>query len=232
MPEQLRLQINKLKRYACFTAILLCALFILIGLEIEAFRLSASASVKTVFFIMITICAILLICMQLIKKRQKPQIAHQISVRCTNKDALIALLHATQVSDETYLVMLDKENCRLRILVQYISKFDRERLAKQRNAANKKINAQYRVKTDLPFHDALKRMRINLVVCETMSEPLLNWVQRDAANLLSRTESVLNAAIILEQGILLFPHCQYGPTYIEIKKYALAAESLCTLLTV
>lgn len=228
MPNPLEIRIKNLKKHTLLISLTGWFLVILIGLEIEAFLLNASAQIKLIIFALIAVCSIILIYLGSVKP--PPITTHQIPILCTKKDSLITSLNAGQILDDAYIVFQNINTFKLRMLIQFIPQFDKDILAIQRKKANRKINMQCHVKSNQPFHDALKMLRINLVVCEDLSDPVLRWVEHDTANLLSRNESIIQAAVILKQGVLLFPDCPHGLTYIEIKKYELAAKLLCSLL--
>lgn len=228
MPNELRIRIKKRKIRAALITTLGLFLAILIGLEIEAFIRYANIQIKVVIGVLVLICLMILI--YLVSAKQSLVTLHQIQISYANKESLITSFNANQIMDDAYIVFQKKDNLRLRLLLQFIPRFDKEVLAKQRKNANKMINKQYNIKGNLPLYDALKMLRINLVICEEMSDSVLHWVERDTAKLMGRNESIINAAVVIKQGMLLFPDCPHGATYIEIRKYELAAKTLCSSL--
>lgn len=231
MPNQMKLRIKSLKQYSCLLGCFSWVLVIFVGLEIQAFLFSANTSVKLVILLLIILSLVVVLFLEVWKKKQGPGEIYKIKISCTDRESLITSSNSIPICENANVIMLSKDKYKIRILLQFISIFDANILGKQRKVANRMINKQYRISSDLPMHDALKMLRINLVVCDEVSDSTYRWVERDTAHLLSRNESIVNAAIILNQGILLFPDCLPGPTYIEIKKYELAATILCSLFT-
>ena len=228
MPNELKKQIKNRKTRSALITTLGLFLAILIGLEIEAFVQSANIQIKVVLGVLALICLMIWIC--LFSAKQSSVTLHQIQISYVNKESLIAAFNANQIMDDTYIVFRKKDDLRLRMLLQFIPRFDKEVLAKQRKNANKIINKQYNIKGNLPLYDALKMLRINLVICEEMSDSVLHWVERDTAKLMGRNESIINAAVVIKQRMLLLPDCPHGATYIEIRKYELAVKILCSSL--
>lgn len=228
MPNELKKQIKNLKIRAVLITSLGIFLAILVGLEIEAFILYANAQIKVVIGVLILICLIIMIYLISAKQSQIP--SHQIHISYANKESLITSFNASQIMDDAYIVFQKKDDLRLRLLLQFIPQFDKDILAKQRKKANRMINTQYNIQENLPLYDALKMLRINLVICEEMSNSVLLWVERDTAKLMGRNESIINAAVVLKQGLLLIPKCPHGATYLDIRKYELAAKTLCSTL--
>lgn len=229
MPDRLKVRIRNLKIYSLLSSLLWWFLVVFFGLEIEAFLSSAGLLTKSVLFILILICFILIRVVGSAKKKLAPKEVYQIEIPPTNKEYFISSNNAVPVCEDTYVILRNEGKYKVRILIQFAPKFDSNFLTKQRKTANRIINKRYNIQSNLPLHDALKMLRINVVVCDEISDNARKWVERNTELLLSRSESIVNAAAFANQGTILFPDCPSGLTYNEILKYELAARTLCSL---
>ena len=82
------------------------------------------------------------------------------------------------------------------------------------------------------MHEVLKRMRINLVVCDSMNGHAETWVQRNAVHLLDRNESIVNAVLCQNEQNLLLPAILDGLSLPQLRKYQGAVELLTGSLAV
>lgn len=69
-------------------------------------------------------------------------------------------------------------------------------------------------------------MCINLVVCGQENMDVLSWLQRDPVHLLERNESIVNAAVCLEEQVLLLPAVLDSLNLAQVRKYRSAVELL------
>ena len=97
---------------------------------------------------------------------------------------------------------------------------------KQRKRINRSVNAQYGVSTKVSIYEAGKRLRINLIVCDTDSEELHAWCGSKVSYLFDRTESVLSAVIIMDERKLVFPACAGELSVAQVQCYESAAMLL------
>lgn len=229
MPDRLKLRISNLKNLSLISSVLWWLLVIFLGLEIEAFLSFASLFAKSVLLVLILICLSLIFCIESFKKKLGPKEVHQIKISSINKEYFISSNNAVPVYEDTYVILRNEGKYKMRILIQFVSRFDSNLLTSHRKIANHNINKKYNMQNNLPLHDALKMLRINLVICDEMSDDARKWVGRNTELLLSRNESIVNAAAFLNQETFIFPDCLSGLTYNEIIKYELAANTLCSL---
>ena len=138
---------------------------------------------------------------------------------------------ATEVCDGAYISFQKHGKLTFRILIQYFPYYDKEKISKQRKKANQQINQAYHIKAEAPLFETLQTARINLIVCEEISDELIKWVECNTEKLLSRNESIINAAVVTKENIMLFPDCLHGPSYVEVNKYEAASRILCNSLS-
>ena len=158
---------------------------IFLGLEIEAFFSSASPPVKSVLAIMILLCIFLIFCAESVKKKPESKEVYQIRIEPTDKEYFASSNDAAPVCEDAYVILRNEGKYKVRILMQFAPEFDSNSLTKQRKTANRIINKKYNIQSNLPLHDALKMLRINLVVCDEMSEDACKWVGSNTELLLS-----------------------------------------------
>ena len=149
---------------------------------------------------------------------------------CLYRRWYLSFLFLAKVCDGAYVSFRKYGKTSLRILIQWVPDCGQEEILTQRKKANRRINQAYPVKAEAPLFDALRMARVNLIVCEDLSDELIRRVERDTEKMLGRNESIINAAIALKDKTMVFPDCLHGPSYIEIQKYEAAAKTLCNSL--
>lgn len=229
MPYQLAHRIHELKKYAGFDLTIVCFLMILIGLEIEA-CLYRRWYLSFLFLSMICVCLLTLFVLSCLKKKQNFRQVYRIPVDFDNMDSIVCAFSAAKVCDGAYVSFRKYGKTTLRILIQWVPDCEQEQISAQRKKANRLINQAYPVKAEAPLFDALRMARVNLIVCDDLSDELIRRVERDTEKMLGRNESIINAAIALKDKTIVFPDCLHGPSYIEIQKYEAAAKTLCNSL--
>lgn len=230
MPYQLAHRIHELKKYAGLDLIIACLLIILIGLEIEA-CMYGRWYLSFVFLSMICVCLLTLLVLSYLKKKQNLRQVYRIPVDCENLDSVVCVFSAAKVCDGAYVSFRKYGKHTLRILIQCVPGCGQKQISTQRKKANRLINQTYHVKAEAPLFDALRMVRVNLIVCDALSEELIRRVERDTEKKLSRNESIINAAIAVKDKTMVFSDCLHGPSYIEIQKYEAAARTLCNSLS-
>lgn len=218
----------------------ICAIFELICIigaivtSALCFEVLCYGSNKYVSIPLLCISVVFGICIYFVSRISKRIVSsfrfYKINIRYTSLDDIINALSAEDVCNEGYVSFhaINKFSCR--VLVQYIAQFSKNIVSKQRKKLNQSINLKYNVNSNMSIFEALSKFRINIIVCENANEELYKYINSNVSHLLSRNESILQVAIILDESVLLFPNCPSGLSVNQISRYKAAANLLCDLL--
>lgn len=116
-----------------------------------------------------------------------------------------------------------------RVLVLECDDFDAQRLRDNRRRANQTINQMYHIGQEISISDSYTQFRLNLVLAARDNGELRSWVSAQPEHLLQRAEPIVQAAIVREQGVLLFPALHQWVTPAEALVYETAAKLLTEL---
>lgn len=159
------------------------------------------------------------------KKLAADKDPYRVSLPEMTKDMIIARMGATEVVTNGYAATQRWDKYSLRIALQFTDRFDREHISQQRKQLNSKYNRSYGVKRAVSMFDALKMIRINLIVCEEENDELVKYL-RTAQQTVFRNEIIVPAAVILGEQVLLYPNCVAGLMVNQVNRYAAVAEYL------
>ena len=95
--------------------------------------------------------------------------------------------------------------------------------------ANKLSNQKYHLDSNISISDSYTHFRINLLLVNHDSAELHAWVQKNPEQLLRRAEPIVQAAIVLDQEILLFPSLKEKVTPANVNVYETASKLLVDL---
>lgn len=231
MPSRLvkTIRINKLAA----SIELVCTMIILLSLGLVVETLLGGGSIQ-VIIVLCSVCAIggitIAVLSKKIKSLQKHAETHVIQLNNMSLHSITHAFAASEISNDAYIAFQTIAGISCRILIQYITQFNSSSLAQQRKKANRYVNAKYQVKSTVSMFDALSRLRINVVVCETSSPALHKYISQNATNLLYRNESVVQVAIILDEQVMLFPDCISTLSLTQVRRYQIAAHCVCNAL--
>ena len=115
MPNRMKLRIKSLKQYSCLLGCFSWVLVIFVGLEIQAFLSSANTSVKLVILLLIILSLVVVLFLEVWKKKQGPGEIYKIKISCTDREALIASCNSIPISENANVIMLSKDKYKIRI---------------------------------------------------------------------------------------------------------------------
>lgn len=157
---------------------------------------------------------------------------YRIPIAVETVDDIVKLLGAGEVAPNAFFSLFTCKNIKVRLLMLYCPVFSEEMVKKQRRTANKKINSLFSSPANEPYFEAVARHRINLVVCDNCNDELLAWVTRNPEHLMHRNESIMAAAVILQEKMLILPAFVSGDLdFKQLKKYEIACNTLSTQLS-
>ena len=156
---------------------------------------------------------------------------YTIPIYATDFESICVLLTASPIDEDGWISFRKIKKLSVRLLIQHCQQFNKKDLSSRRKTLNRQINLRFSVRQDGPADAVLKRLRVNLVVCQHSSDAAISWVGRDSVRLLSRNEAIINAVICLQTQELLFPACLDSLALGEVEKYRTAAELLINALT-
>lgn len=224
MPESFYTRIKLLKRYSVVETLgilfaVLCAIF--------AIATWKKGYVSLGFLLALVVTVGLLYWLSVDKRRKvAASEPYRIAVSKQSVQEVLAVFDAKEIAASDYVSFLYCKGVSVRLLFQIAPVFLPDALKKRKRSANRRINQIYHISDNISTWEAHSMLRVNLLVCQEESEQLLTWLQRDADRLLSRAESIINAAVFPEKGELLFPACTSDASFVELKKYQIAGEML------
>ena len=231
MPELFELRIRQMR--ICAVTELVCILMGLpvIGLLALALTAEVSLGAAAALAVAALICVVCFACCRVFIGKRRVHGTHcEIPVGIGTYEELTAAMSGTAMRENAYIAFMEQNGMKIRVLMQYAPVFNQQAFSKQRKSVNAEANKQFRISSSVSIYEAFKRLRINLVVCGEADDALLAWVNRDAYPLLHRNEAVVNAAVALGTGKLLFPVCVDHLTLLELKRYEAAARLLAEKL--
>lgn len=158
-------------------------------------------------------------------KREEPDF-YRFPISGDSFEAVATALGCERLGDQGAFCACTYQKFTIRLLVIGQEEFLPEAARAARRAANREINRRVGAPEKLDRFRAATMMRINLIVCRGENEALRKWLSRNAEQLLRRTESIVQGAVDLRQGVCILPACPYGVLVQEIEKYSAA----CALL--
>jgi len=180
------------------------------------------------FCAVITIASLvsMLYCSRFERNTDAPNALYAIPLNAMRLEDIVRILSGKKLDDDSYVSFLMSGGVTVRLYIQSMPHFIPADLVKKKKRANLLINRIYQVKTEAPLFEIASSLRITLLVCEDKNDELVRWIARDTGRLLSRAESIVNAAVVLSDGTLLFPACPFGVSPNEVKRYLVGIELL------
>lgn len=228
MPELFEEELKKRKREARLSTAAFILMVVLLGLFFMALTSPISAGWK--LGLGAAPIALFAIMWFWEKKREKHyDTPWEFSVKAGTAEKIAGWFSAEEVCPDTYFAFRGRNGISCRLLICRMDVFDSKAAASQRKKANKKINAQYGVKAEVPFWDTHKMLRTNLLLIPERTKDVIQWVNRTKITL-TRAECVVNAAYIMKDSTLLLARLGYGFTISEINRYDAAVRILLEAL--
>lgn len=225
MPDLFYKRLRRMRIYDYFETI--AVLLILGCLIIATGVISSRTSLAIVLYLIaIFISAALWLCYRKVTKSGNQQEPYFISLENISKDVIISRVNAKRIDDHSFFCIVSGGRISARTLILYDTVFDAKNMRVLRRNANSHINKICNSPSSVPLYEALTKLRINLVVAEHETDELVVWVNKNANHLMRRTEGIINAAIVLDRQMLIFPALYGAFSKIQLDKYLFSAEVL------
>ena len=223
MTEVFYQQLRRQKRHAAFSVAVFALALCLLPLALISFRrypLPAAA--------LLVACAAVCLAWHLWCQRppDAPEL-YAVRIRPNDPAVRLAACGAERICDGAYALFATDGRLHARVLALECDDFDAQRLKAIRHRANQKMNQKYHLGQQISISDSYTQFRLNLVLAARDSMELRTWVSAQPEHLLQRAEPIVQAAIVREQGMLLFPALHQWVTPAEVRVY----ETVATLLT-
>lgn len=231
MPSSLVQRIRTMKIFAVIE--LTCTIIGLIALVLGAEVILVGSGIQVgIVLLCISVCSIsAIMCLSRHIKCMETNVnAHVIQLNNMSLQSIIDAFGASVIGNKGYVAFQSIEKIDCRILIQHITHFDNSALVRQRKQLNRAINTVYQVKAKVSMYEAFSSLRINVIVCEKASPAVYKHLGQNAAKLLSRNESVVQIAIVLDEQVLLFPDCISALSLSQVRRYQIAAHCVCDAL--
>ncbi len=222
MPEEFYEQLSRQKRHAAFSVVVFVLALCLLPLTLIAFR-----RYPLLAAMLLLACAALIAAWYL-RSRRSPEVpdVYVVPILAVDPAVSLAACGAEQVSEDAQVLFATDGRLHARVLALECDDFDAQRMKAIRHRANQKLNQQYHLGQLISISDSYTQFRLNLVLAARDSGELRAWVSAQPEHLLQRAEPIVQAAIVREQGVLLFPALHQWVTPAEAHVYETAAKLL------
>lgn len=156
---------------------------------------------------------------------------YAIPIPFSDFEGVCAALSAQCFEEDAAISFRKYPGCHVRLLVQHCPEFDLKVISARRKTLNNAINRRHSISQQGPSDVVLRRLRINLVVCQHSSDAAVSWLRRDTEGLLARNEAIVNAVVCLDAQLLLFPAILAALDWGTLRKYRTAVELLMSNLS-
>lgn len=233
MPPRFYARTRTMKRCAVSDLICTVILIMALGLAVELLVLHGSSLAISIAMATALTCMVLLVRnARRIKALSKPLTPYCVPLDDVTFSAIVSGFDAAEVESGGYAAFSKLGKYSVRLLIQHTHRFDHGELCQQRKKLNRKNNAHYKTKTEMPIFEALSMLRINLVVCDEAPDDVWEYLEKNIELLLSRNELIVPAVIALDRQQLFFPNCMASLTINQLARYVAAARYLCSALPV
>lgn len=181
-------------------------------------------------FLFMAFAAISGVLLSFLSKKKQAIGLCELPIQSNSLQDVVDSLLAKELFDGTYCSFLTQSNVSIRVLLQYASPYDAEKIKKDRHKANSRINKLYHISEKRPFEEVGHSMRLNMLVCKKADDAISKLLLQNVGMLLSRAEIILNMAVILDEHVVLFPECVLGADFSEIHRYCAAVKAVETCL--
>lgn len=131
---------------------------------------------------------------------------------------------------ENEAVFFFRKNLCVRTLAIYFSNFSKSEFDRAKSRLNKKINKDFAIKHEISKFEAVKAVRVNLILTDACNAELYDFLSRNAAETMCRVEGVLNIAVDLNRGEVLIPAMFGNCIFSDVRKYERCVKEICLLL--
>ncbi len=211
-------RLRKIKFFAYLEAISsLCVIIF----PIFALGIWKYARLGGIFCIAISVSSLaaLLYCIRLERTATAHNESFIIPVKASSFEDVVHFLNGERLGADSFASFLGFGGVSIRLLIQKAHPFSPAEVAHQLQASSKCINLRYQISPKVTSFEAASSLRIDLLVCAYNTADLSRWITQDAGKLLSRAESIVRAAIIPDEKVLLVPECPFGASVSEVRRY-------------
>ncbi len=121
-----------------------------------------------------------------------------------------------------------KKKYNVRVLLYSTEDFNKKEYDEEKQRINRKANQLYNINRRATIHNSRKQMRVNLIHTEYFNDNLFNYISKDAENLLTRAEGILN--IVVSNDKLILPPLKPTISIYAIDRYKDMVKMLLELL--
>lgn len=226
MPQEFFSRTKAMRAFAVGNLCCLISIIISVGLSIELLICGLiSLSLPLILFSVLCVTIMVLIDRKIYFMSIDSE-PYRISLHSGATDFIISKLNAHEIYSGVFVADTSICGYATHIMIQSILLFDSSELSKQRKKAHQVMKKRCKMKVDVPLYDALKMIRVNLVICERDSPSLYAYLQKNAVNLLHRNETVIPVVVVLSEQIMLYPNCMANLTLNQISRYVAVANYL------
>lgn len=231
MPSGLIKKIRTMKICAVIELICVIAIIMTLALGVEVILVGGSIQVGMVLLCISACSGVVIACLsKYINGMATHAKNYVIQLNNISLRSVIDAFAASEIGNEGHIAFQAIKGIHYRILIQHIFQFNSSVLAQQRKRLNRIINAKYQIKSTVSMFEAFSSLRINVIVCETSSPALHEYIGQNASNLLSRNESVVQVAVALDEQVMIFPDCISNLSLNEVRRYEAAALCVCNAI--
>lgn len=228
--EQFEKEIRILKIYAVAQIAFLIVVIILLGLAAETAIAGEFRSALSFLFGAVGCILVGSLGGKSIHSQLKAAQPWEFLIGAETTSEVIEQLNGQEMIPNGYVAFGTMGKRKARVLIQHCDCFDSCQLSKQRKQLNRKVNKIYQIPSSASSCDMALRLRVNLVICEKTTPELTTWVNRDAVSMVTRAESIINAAVTMDEKILRFPPCTHGLSWKDVCRYEAAVKLLYSRL--
>ena len=233
MPVRLYERIAKMRKLAMLEIV--CTLSLLAAILFLAMVFFSTGNIW-IIMCLVLIASVCFATIVYIAKRNKDfakqSDIYRISLEDIDLQFINSVFGGTEIAPNSYVSFVTIRGFTARLLIQYCEFFDKQKLSYQRSNANKAINKKYRIKPSDSIFDVKAKFRINMVVCNHSNSELLTWLLHDTNQLLSRNESIIQMAVVLDERVLLVPDLSGIPILNELNRYHAAIQLVSNRLPI
>lgn len=228
-------RLRKMKRFCLFEATLLlciggfCVAAILFGIGKQWLGCIA-------FIILIAVAIVLLVLYN--KRMRRIEDCHPYVLTLNTplpketvfeKLGELPYVQNSKIYSENEAVFFFRKNLHVRALTVYFSDFSKTEFDRAKNRLNKKINKAFAIKPEISKFEAVKAVRLNLILTDACNAELHGFLSRNAAETMRRVEGILNIAVDLNRGEVLIPAMFGDCIFSDIRKYERCVKEICLL---
>lgn len=225
MPKEFYQHIKRLRMYGYFSITVFILVGCLLSLALAALRRYCLLSIC--FFV---ISAAFIAAWYCVKRTtfDAPEL-YSVLVEAPNPVSRLVECGADHVCEHAYAFFATDGHMHARVLALQLDDFDAKEITNAKRKANKFMNRKYQIASNISISDSYTHFRINLLLVPHDGAELRAWVRKNPEQLLRRAEPIVQAAIVLEQEILLFPSLKEKVTPANVDVYETASKLLVDL---